>query len=200
MARQGPFSTPPPGFHLNSNERHKSTAKDASPHVITQGCTDLRYWDPTQEPIRLLDAIFDGESLSEWIYCWAKIRYISDDVAHKLNMARDLRDMLCSFSKNMRRCHVTIPEIESCDGREGIADMIDSGEEMLKFLQDFLKKREYKLLCGDGPADQFLEALFGYSYASEFCYTETEKQIEDLRAWNELLEKCEHILQDPKHN
>lgn len=111
----------PPERRTTKKPPPKAIDEDARRHRIPPGYS-LKNWDPSEEPILLLDSVFDANSLGKWIYDWA---------VHHLGHATPIAEtagelwlLLIQLAGKMKRANEIMPRIRSKENREMVGIFI----------------------------------------------------------------------------
>jgi hypothetical protein len=187
-----PFKEPP--------APRQATAEDAKRHRIPAGFS-LKNWDPTEEPIMLLDSVFDANSLGKWIYDWSVHAY--GPGSPTCEYAGQLWLLLIQLSGKIKSAEEAMPKIRSNEDRELVEEFIEGGERITNKLRELLKaceapifrstatKEKKEGLLVNNAGVEFVETLFGADREID----RTNRFLASIRLWNLRFDSnCEDII------
>jgi hypothetical protein len=183
---------PGPGRH------QPATSEDAEKHGIPADY-QLTNWDPTEEPILLLESVFDANSLGKWIYDWTVAKY--GPQAPFSDVANNLWLLLIQLAGNINRAEEYLRVDGDVDDKDVMEDFIDSGRRQMAKLQRLLRACEEPMLnspgegkvLGHGSGIEFVNTFFGRDRRLH----DTEQFMQDLELWiRRWNDNCESILEE----
>lgn len=189
--------------------RRKATESDARRHRIPPGYF-LREWDPREEPIMILNSVFDSFSFGKWIYDWTAFHHGAATPIG--DMAGELWMLLIQLSAKVKTSEECMPRIRHAENREMVEDFIEGGERLMDKLKKMIKAGEGPMVKaakgkrawqGDGievklgpkSGAEFIDTIFGRDRHLEA----TEKWMASVRLWNLRFDaNCASILRNPR--
>lgn len=183
---------PPPNYR-------RANTRDIKRHNIPNGYY-LKYWDPDEEPIRLLGNIFDARSLGKWIVDWTFARHGEGEPARKLS--GDVWLVLLKLAGKIKRAETaTVEHLVSEEDWLMLRMYITDGDQLMQSFCSLLRKCEAPMLqaaedeegrrLGTEAGFEFVKTMFGKDRQLEV----TEGWLRDVRAWIYRFEHtCESII------
>jgi hypothetical protein len=178
----------------------QATEVDARKHHIPTGYS-LKYWNPAEEPITLLNNVFDANSLGWWIYNWTVYRHGAGPPTSTI--ALELWTTLRELTRGIRRAKECIPRIKAEDHRVRVEKVIESGDHLIDELKGILKACETPILkaskkygtqqaqVGNDGGTEFVKSMLNFSQGLE----NTKKFINSVQLWNDQFSaNCQEIL------
>jgi hypothetical protein len=203
-ARIPPFKQP----SLKTTQQSQPTRRYFFPATVEDAVEneldlslDMKYWDPSEKPIRLLGSVYDGFSLGKWIVDWTfsicGVGSLNFDKAHRFwTLHLKLAGKMKYAEKNIK----WIWRQEDENERLIVEDFIKAGERLVRRIKDLLREcepamkktaKKGDLELGRPAAVMFVKMFFGKKYLLE----KTDSLINSLDIWNLRYDaNCEETL------
>ncbi|KAK4450976.1 hypothetical protein QBC34DRAFT_348557 [Podospora aff. communis PSN243] len=186
-----------------------ATDRDARGYGIRDG-DKLKYWDPDEEPIRILGSIFDAASLGKWIFDWTSHHCDNKDepMTQKaaevwlilLRLAGKMKRAQRVIELRVRGAKVSHTAVE----HDFIKGYIAEGDALMDSLRSLLRKCEdpmYRTVQDqDKPQERTLVAEAGVEFVKTMFDSARELQateawLSDARSWvRSFQETCEILI------
>lgn len=119
----------------------RATNHDAERYNLPAGYNlppgySTKYWDPTEEPITVLNSVFDANALGRWIYDWTVYRYHGCPLRTVAFTAGELWVLLIELFEKCQRCEKALRWIHTVDETDMIKDFIENGERLKGKLEE----------------------------------------------------------------
>lgn len=124
--------------------RHReATLADAKKHHIAQGRC-LKHWNPDEEPILLLTAVFDTLSLGEWVLGQTERIYGEQD--EMTDLATEFWFEHRALGEKVKHARSHLPKIVDPSIHQRVSESITSGSQLVNRLEEVLKRCEQRVL------------------------------------------------------
>lgn len=196
---QAAQSTIDPESPLEAPPHREPTIADANKHHIAPGRC-LKYWDPDEEPILLLNSVFDASSLGKWAL---------DQTAHIYGEHDEMTDLAAEFwfehiklGGKIKHAKGRLPQITDSEVRQRVKELTTFGDKLVDKVEKMLKKCEQRVAevtgmnempkLGDKGAVVFIDTFIGRSPAQRDAFYELTRS---MREWNNRFDtECESLL------
>ncbi|KAG6362326.1 hypothetical protein INS49_010556 [Diaporthe citri] len=185
----------PTSLHRAMKTRVPATSEDAEKHNIPLDY-NLEEWDPDENPITLLGAVFDANSVGKWIHGWTHYKY--GHLATETEKSGELWSLIILLTRKLRVSakfiseSVGIESVEQGVGKDMVEDFIESGQRRMEKFQTHLKKCEKSMLVSENKGKNkgtvrlrsdagvaFAEAAF----SSKKHFAKTNGLIQSIELW-----------------